>query len=188
MLCTQKVWKRGWKNASFCSHSHNSMIHTGQQTEAISVSMDSQFHKQTVVWTQWNLIRPFKVGNSDNATMWTNLMVIILSEINQAKKGQTFCNSTRMRYPNKSNPKPEEAESDSQGSKTFHVSWNPPSFPWGKWLPVTSPKPIIQIIGSNIQSNECRHNFTIYTNLTQTSQQTKSKTVSMVPKFCLKVP
>ena len=95
------------------------------------MSMDSQFHKQTVVDTQWNLIRPFKVGNSDNATMWTNLMVIILSEINQTKKGEMFCDSTSMRYPNKSNPKPEEAESDYQGSKTVHVSQNPPSFPWG---------------------------------------------------------
>ena len=27
-----------------------------------------QFHKQTVVYTQWNLIRPFKVSNSDNAS------------------------------------------------------------------------------------------------------------------------
>ena len=146
--------------------------------------MDSQFHKQTVVYTQWNMIWPFKVGNSDNATMWTNLMVIILSEINQTKKGQTFCDSTSMRYPNKSNPKPEEAESDSQGLKTVHVSRNPPR---GNWLPVTSPKPIIQIIGIHIQSNECRHNFTIYTNLTQTSQQTKGKTVSMVPQLCLKL-
>ena len=94
--------------------------------------MDSQLHKQTVVCTQWNLIRPFKVGNSDNATMWTNLTIIILSEINQTRKQQTLRDSTSMRYPNKSNPKPEEAESDSQGSKTFHVSWNPPSFPWGK--------------------------------------------------------
>ena len=55
------------------------------------MSMDSQFHKQTVVDTQWNLIQPFKVGNSDNATMWTNLMVIILREINQTKIGITFC-------------------------------------------------------------------------------------------------
>lgn len=89
--------------------------------------MDSQFHKQTVVDTQWNLIRPFKVGNSDNATMWTNLMVIILSEINQTKKGQTFCDSTSMRYPNKSNPKPEKAESD-QRQFMFHG----PQFPLGK--------------------------------------------------------
>ena len=72
------------------------------------MSMDSQFHKQTVVDTQWNLIWPFKVGNSVNATMRTNLMVIILSEINQTKKGETFCDSTSMRYPNKSNPKPEK--------------------------------------------------------------------------------
>ena len=149
--------------------------------------MDSQFHKQTVVDTQWNLIRPFKVGNSDNATMWTNLMVIILSEINQTKKGETFRDSTSMKYPNKSSPKPEEAESDSQGSKTVHVSQNPPSFPWGNWLLMTSPKPIIQIIGSHIQSNECRHNFTMYTNLTQTSQQRKGKIVSMVPQLCLKL-
>ena len=70
--------------------------------------MDSQFHKQTVVDTQWNLIQPFKVGNSDNATMWTNLMVIILSEINQTKKGEMFRDSTSMKYPNKSSPKPEE--------------------------------------------------------------------------------
>ena len=77
------------------------------------------------------MIWPFKVGNSDNATMWTNLMVIILSEINQTKKGQMFCDSTSMRYPNKTNPKPKEAESDCQGSKTVHVSWNLPSFPWG---------------------------------------------------------
>ena len=77
------------------------------------------------------MIQPFKDGYSDNATMWMNLMMIILSEINQAKKGQTFCDSTSMRYPNKSNPKPEEAESDSQGLKTVHVSRNPPSFPWG---------------------------------------------------------
>ena len=76
------------------------------------------------------MIQPLKVSNSDNATMWTNIMVIILSEINQTKKGQTFCDSTSMRYPNKSNPKPEEAESDSQGSKTVHFSWTPPSFPW----------------------------------------------------------
>ena len=85
----------------------------------------------TLVYTQWNMIQPLKVSNSDNATMWTNLMVIILSEINQTKKGQTFCDSTSMRYPNKSNPKPERAESDSQGSKRVHVSWTPPSFPWG---------------------------------------------------------
>ena len=72
------------------------------------MSMDSQFHKQTVVDTQWNLIQPFKVGNSDNATMWTNLMVIILREINQTKKGETFRDSTSMKYPNKSSPKPEK--------------------------------------------------------------------------------
>jgi hypothetical protein len=137
------------------------------------MSMDSQFHKQTVVDTQWNLIRPFKVGNSDNATMWTNLMVIILSEINQTKKGETFCDST--------------GQIQSQGLKTVHVSQNLPSFPWGKWLLMTSPKPIIQITGSHIQSNECRHNFTMYTNLTQTSQQTKGKIVSMVPQLCLKL-
>ena len=131
------------------------------------MSMDSQFHKQTVVDTQWNLFRPFKVGNSDNATMWTNLMVIILSEINQTKIGETFCDSTSMKYPNKSSPKPEEAESDSQGWKTVHVSQNLPSFPWGNSLLMTSPK----IIGSHIQSNECRRNFIMYTNLTQTSQQ-----------------
>lgn len=77
------------------------------------------------------MIPPLKVGNSDNATMWTKLTVIILSEINQTKKQQTFCDSTSMRYPNKSNPSPEEAESDSQGWKTVHVSWTPPSFPWG---------------------------------------------------------
>jgi hypothetical protein len=82
------------------------------------MSMDSQFHKQTVVDTQWNLIRPFNVGNSDNATMWTNLMVIILSEINQTKKGETFCDST--------------GQIQSQGLKTVHVSQNLPSFPWGK--------------------------------------------------------
>ena len=92
-----------------------------------------------------------------------------------------------MRYPNKSNPKPEEAESDPQGSKMVHASWNPPSFPWGNWLPVTSAKPIIQIIGSHIQSNERRHHFTIYTNLTRTSQQTKGKTVSLVPQLCLQL-
>ena len=74
----------------------------------------SQFHKQIVVYTQWNMIQPLKVGSSDNATMWMNLMVIILSEINQTNKGQTFCDSTSMRYPNKSNPKPEKAKSDPQ--------------------------------------------------------------------------
>ena len=52
---------------------------------------------------------------------------------------------------------------------------------------MTSPKPIIQIIGSHIQSNECRYNFTMYTNLTQMSQQTKGKIVSMVPQLCLKL-
>lgn len=30
-------------------------------------------------------------------------------------------------------------------------------------------------------------NFTMYTNLTQTSQQTKGKIVSMVPQLCLKL-
>ena len=87
----------------------------------------SPLHKQTVVDTQWNMIQPFKVGNSDNTTMWMNLTVIIVSEINQTKKGQTFCDSTSMRYPNKSNPKPEKAESDSQGSKRVHVSRTPVS-------------------------------------------------------------
>lgn len=74
------------------------------------------------------MIQPFKDGNSDNATIWINLRVIILSEIHQTKKGQTFCDSASMRYPNKSNPKPEKAESDSQGTNTVHVSWNTPSF------------------------------------------------------------
>ena len=133
------------------------------------------------------MIQPLKVSNSDNATMQMNLMVIILSEINQTNKGQTFCDSTSMRYPNKSNPKPEKAKSDPQESKRIHVSWTPPSIPWGNRLPMISPKPIIQIIGSHIQSNECRHKFTIYTSLTQTSQQTKGKTVSMVPQLCLKL-
>ena len=97
--------------------------------------MDSQFHKRTVVDTQWNLIRPFKVGNSDNATMWTNLMVIILSEINQTKKGETFCDSTSMRYPNKSNPKPEEAERF-PGIEDSSCFTEPAQFPLGK---LTSP-------------------------------------------------
>ena len=60
------------------------------------------------------MIPPLKVGNSDDATMWTKLMVIILSEINQTKKQQMFCDSTSMRYPNKSNPKPEKSKSDPQ--------------------------------------------------------------------------
>ena len=54
-------------------------------------------------------------------------MVIIVSEINQTKKGQTFCDSTSMRYPNKSNPKPEKAESD-QRQFMFHG----PQFTLGK--------------------------------------------------------
>ena len=81
--------------------------------------MDSKFHKQTVVDTQWNLIQPFKVGNSDNATMWTNLMVIILSEINQTKIGETFCDSTSMTYPNKSSPKPEEQKGIPRDRRQF---------------------------------------------------------------------
>ena len=68
------------------------------------------------------MTQPLKVGNSDKATMWTNLTVIILSEINQTNKGQTFCDSTSMRYPNKSNPKPEKAKGDPQESKRIHVS------------------------------------------------------------------
>ena len=64
------------------------------------------------------------------------LCSFILSEINQTKKGETFCDSTSMRYLNKSNPKPEKAESDSQGLKTVHVSGIYPvslggsDFPW----------------------------------------------------------
>ena len=54
--------------------------------EGIQVSTDRQFHKQTVVYTQWNMIQPLKVGNSDNATMWMRLIVIMLSETNQTKK------------------------------------------------------------------------------------------------------
>ena len=131
MLCTQKIWEKGLKKCIFLqSYSQQHDSHWPTNRSNLSVH-GSQFHKQTVVYTQWNMIWPFKVGNSDNATMWTNLMVIILSEINQTKKGQTFCDSTSMRYPNKSNPKPERAESDSQGSKRVHVSWTPPSFPWG---------------------------------------------------------
>jgi len=84
------------------------------------MSMDSQFHKQTVVDTQWNLIRPFKVGNSDNATMWTNLMVIILSEINQTKKGETFCDSTGQIQSQKK----QKVIKDSS-------CFMDPSFPWG---------------------------------------------------------
>ena len=187
MLCTQEVWERGLKKFIFLqsySQQHDSHWPTNRSNPSVH---GSQFHKQTVVYTQWNMTQPLKVGNSDNATMWTKLMVIILSEINQTNKGQTFCDSTSMRYPNKSNPKPEKAKSDPQESKRIHVAWTPLSIPWGNWLPMTSLKPIIQITGSHIQSNECRHKFTIYTNLTQTSQQTKGKTVSMVPQLCLKL-
>ena len=52
--------------------------------------MDRQFHKQTAVYTQWNMIQPLKAGDSDNATMWMNLIIIMLSETNKTKKGQTF--------------------------------------------------------------------------------------------------
>ena len=59
--------KTCWKKLIyFYTHIHNSIIHTGQQTEGIQVSMDRQFHKQTVVYTQWNMIQPLKVGTSDN--------------------------------------------------------------------------------------------------------------------------
>ena len=91
--------------------------------EAIQVSMDRQFHKQTVVYTQWNMIWSLKVVSSDNATTWTNLIVITLSETNQTKKGQIFCDSSNMRYENKSNSKPEKPESDCQGLKRVDVSW-----------------------------------------------------------------
>ncbi len=40
-----------------------------------------------------------------HATMWMNLEVIMLSETSQTRKGQTFYDSTSMRYPDKSNPK-----------------------------------------------------------------------------------
>ena len=52
--------------------------------------MDRQFHKQTAVYTQWNMTQPLKAGNSDNATMWMNPIVIMLSETNQTKDRQTF--------------------------------------------------------------------------------------------------
>ena len=129
------------------------------------------------------------------------LKVLILTEINQTNKGQTFCDSTSMRYPNESNPKPEKAKSDPQELKRIHVSWTPLSIPWGKWLPMTSPKPNIQIIRSHIQSNECRHKFTIYTNSLKFLNRQKAKLylwclsfaisfayryfVSVVPQFCL---
>ena len=123
-LYTQKIWKKGLKKITyFYTHSHNSIIHTGQQMEAIQVSMDRQFHKQTVVYTQWNMIWSLKVVSSDNATTWTNLIVITLSETNQTKKGQIFCDSSNMRYENKSNSKPEKPESDCQGLKRVDVSW-----------------------------------------------------------------
>ena len=86
MLCTQKVWERGlkkWILLPSYSQQHDSHWQTNRSDLSVH---GSQFHKQTVVYTQWNLIRPFKVSNSDNGTMWTNLMVIRLSEINQIKK------------------------------------------------------------------------------------------------------
>lgn len=154
-LCTQKDWERGlkkWILLPSYSQQHDSHWQTNRSDLSVH---GSQFHKQTVVYTQWNLIRPFKVSNSDNATMWTNLMVIRSCEINQTKKRQTFCDSTHMRYPNKSNLS-EIAEwfRPIEKSSCFMDL----SFPWKNWLPVISPKPIRQIIGSYIQSNECRHN------------------------------
>ena len=80
------------KNKLIFLHSYS-----GKQLEGIQVSMDRQFHKQTAVYTQWNMIQPLKTGDSDNATMWMNLIIIMLSETNKTKKGQTFCDSTSMR-------------------------------------------------------------------------------------------
>ena len=85
------------KNKHFYTHIHNSIIHTGQKMEGIQVSMGRQFHKQTVVYTRLNMIQPLKLGNPDNATMWMNLIVIMLSETNQTKTGQTSCDSASMR-------------------------------------------------------------------------------------------
>ena len=65
--------------------------------EGIQVSMDRQFHKQTVVYTQRNMIQPLKVGNSENATMWMSLIVIMLSETNQTKQGQPSWDFASMR-------------------------------------------------------------------------------------------
>ena len=59
VIYPKALGKGAEKNAYFYTHIHNCIIHTGQQTEAIRVSMNIQFHKQTVVYTQWNMIRPF---------------------------------------------------------------------------------------------------------------------------------
>ena len=40
-----------------------------------------------------------------HVTVWMNLEVIMLSETSQTQKGQTFYDSTSMRYPNKSKTK-----------------------------------------------------------------------------------
>ena len=53
------------------------------------------------------MIQTSKLGNSGNAKMWISLVVITLSKTNQTKKGQTFCDSTSKKYPNKSNSKTE---------------------------------------------------------------------------------
>ena len=85
------------KKINIFLHSYSQQHYSHWPTNRRNPSVHGQFHKQTVVYTQWNISQPLKVGNSDNATMWMNLIVIILSETNQTKKGQTFCDSASMR-------------------------------------------------------------------------------------------
>ena len=52
VLYLKELKKWAGKKTYFDTHIHNSIIHTGQQMEGIQVSMDRQFHKQIVEYTQ----------------------------------------------------------------------------------------------------------------------------------------
>ena len=52
VLYLKELKKWAGKKTYFYTHIHNSIIHTGQQMEGIQVSMDRQFHKQIVEYTQ----------------------------------------------------------------------------------------------------------------------------------------
>ena len=79
MLCTQKLWERGLKKFVFLQ-SYSQQCDSHWPTNRSNLSVHGQpIPKQTVVYTQWNKIRPLKVSNSDYATIGMNLLVIMLS-------------------------------------------------------------------------------------------------------------
>ena len=85
----QKSWKQVSKRYLHI-HIHSSIIHSSQEVEAAHVSIDSWMDKEKVVYMYYRILALKRKEVTSQATTWMKLEDIVLSEISQSQKNESY--------------------------------------------------------------------------------------------------